>query len=106
MKLLDEIRQQPHHIRKIFMWSMVAISFSIVGLTYVNSTKKQIVALMNPQDAPSTGEPAIPQRSPFALIGDAFSSMRANISELIGRNKQEPITSQVTPTPVPAQKLP
>lgn len=106
MKLLDEIRRQPSHIRKIFMWCMVVITFSVVGLTYVNSTRRQIVALMNPQESSSVEEPTAPQRSPFALVGDMVASLRANISGIFSGGDAPSAKSDIILTPVSPQKLP
>ena len=107
MKLLDEIRRQPLHIRQIFMWCMVVITFSVIGLTYFRSTKKEILALLNPQEVTNTQDgPVAPERSPFALIFDSFSDLKANISELIRGNNTPLIQTQTIQTPVPPQKLP
>ena len=86
---------------------MVVITFSIVGLAYVRSTQKQIVALMNPEVSPSmSSEPAVPQRSPFALIGDMVASLRANISQIIRGTDAPSAQPHTILTPVPPQKLP
>ncbi len=84
--LLEEIREQPEHIRHIFMWTLVVITFSIVGFTWFRSTQKKFVALLNPeaaQEAQVLAAKTKPQSSsPFATIGNSLKDLRANISEL------------------------
>ena len=50
-QLLQEIRNQPPHIREIFMWLCVVISFSVVSFFWFQSTAKEFVALVNPEKA-------------------------------------------------------
>ncbi len=87
-QLIKEIRQQPEHIRHVFMWVLVLITFSVVGFTWFRSTQKKIVALLNPEAAQAEQALAAnskPQEfSPFATIGNSLNDLKANISELFG----------------------
>lgn len=111
--LLDEIRQQPEHIRHMFMWLCVVITFSVIGFVWFRSTSRQFVALMHPEVAQERvlaekNEPKQP--SPFATIFSVWSNLRANISELLtGPESSLEINNGVNgaeKTEVPPQKLP
>ena len=117
MKLLDEIRRQPLHIRKMFMWSLVVITFATFGYWRLHETGKRVTALMNPklettsalaqQDLPAGRQET--SKSPFALIGDSLSSLRASISELVrrkGGSTPDPAQQQTTQEPPRPQTLP
>lgn len=110
MKLLDEIRQQPLHIRKIFMWCMVVITFSMVGLWYANSTKNQIVALLNTNPPAGTQNSAVAEESqgssPFALMARTLRDLRAQISSFFARETPTLLPPRNTAAPVPPQQLP
>ena len=103
--VLDEIRQQPEHIRHVFMWTMVVITFSVVGFVWFRQTTKQFVALLHPEEAEVRAlaekdktlrqghsaelsrSPQGSQLSPFATIFAAMGDLRANISELLVGSK-------------------
>lgn len=106
MKLLDEIRQQPLHIRHLFMWTMVAITFSVIGFLWFQETKNNFVALLNPkQQQEQTAVASEP--SPFSAIGRSLKSLQANISELFrGKPATQDATSQPSFSPVIPQRLP
>jgi hypothetical protein len=111
--LLDEIRQQPEHIRHIFMWTMVVITFSVVGFVWFRQTTRQFVALLHPEEAQerALAEKDRPkQPSPFATIFSAIGDLRANISELLADPKQSLDINNGSTVPieerVPPQKLP
>lgn len=114
MKLLQEIRQQPLHIRHLFMWTSVVISFSLVGFFWFQSTKDNVVALLNPKAAQEAQTRQLAQQqhtdkspSPFALIKNSWASLTANMSELWkGRNKPSEASQQTTAAPIAPQKLP
>lgn len=111
--LLDEIHQQPEHIRHIFMWLCVVITFSVIGFVWFRQTTKQFVALMHPEEeqARILAEKNKPkQPSPLATIFSAWGNLRANISELLSGpvsnleiNNGAPRTEKME---VPPQKLP
>ncbi len=112
--ILHEIKQQPEHIRKAFMWVLVVITFSIVGFVWFRNTEKRFVALLNPERAQE--ERALAEKTkaqtilPFATIFNAWSNLRANISELIlGKQSEFSVDNGKIGTreePLPPQKLP
>jgi hypothetical protein len=114
MNILDEIKQQPEHIRKTFMWVLVVITFSVVGFVWFRSTEKKFVALLNPEQVQE--ERALAEKnkaqtpSPFATIFSSWNDLKANISELfLGRQAGFDVNNSKTgPTeePLPPQKLP
>ncbi len=111
--LLEEIRQQPEHIRHIFMWLCVVITFSVIGFVWFNSTSKQFVALLHPEEAQAQAlaEKNKPQQpSPFATIFGFWGDLRANISELIIGSKSNLEINNGAPaagkTELPPRKLP
>ena len=118
--ILDEIRQQPEHIRHIFMWLCVVITFSVIGFVWFRSTSKQFVALMHPEEEQARILAEAEQKtlrqtqgrqpSPFATIFSVWSNLRANISELLtGPESNLEIQNGATgieKIEVPPQKLP
>lgn len=110
--ILDEIRQQPEHIRHIFMWVCVVIVFSVVGFIWFRQTTKQFVALLHPEEAEvrALAEKNKPkQPSPFATIFGTIGDLRANISELLGGPKPSLDVNggaSTTEEQLPPQKLP
>lgn len=93
---MEEIRQQPEHIRHIFMWLCVAVTFSVVGFVWFRSTSRQFVALMHPEVAQERAlaekekplrQTQVGQLSPFATILDSWRNLQANISELFAGSK-------------------
>lgn len=113
MGILDEIKQQPEHIKKAFMWVLVVITFSVVGFVWFRSTEKKFVALLNPEQAQE--EKALAEKnktgtpSPFAAILNSWDELRANILELfIGRGTSFDVDNSTKPVekPLPPQKLP
>ena len=112
--LLKEIREQPEHIRHVFMWVLVVITFSVVGFVWFRNTEKRFVALLNPEQAQADRALAEKTKastpSPFATIFNAWNDLRANISELIlGRQSEFNVNNGgVGPKeePLPPQRLP
>lgn len=87
-KLLDEIRQQPEHIRHVMMWLCVVIVFSLVGFVWFKSTQEKFVAMLHPEEFKQRQEQRILARegqvgSPLAGLWDSWGVLRASISELI-----------------------
>ncbi len=112
--ILYEIKQQPEHIRKAFMWVLVVITFSVVGFVGFRNTEQRFVALLNPGQAQE--ERALAEKtkiqtpSPFATIFNVWNGLKANISELIlGRQSEFNVGNGGTgpkEEPLPPQKLP
>ena len=74
-KLIQEIRKQPLYIRHIFMWTMVVITFSVVGFLWYRETENNFVALLNPKPSPqATAAAQTQESSPFAAIGKTSPS--------------------------------
>ncbi len=106
-KLLQEIRQQPEHIRHIMMWLCVVITFSLVGFVWFKSTQAKFVAMLHSEEVRQEIDPtrfadrdvkkltelavknAKEPESPFASIGNAFSLLKASIIDLMGSSKTE-----------------
>ena len=110
--ILQEIKSQPPHIRELFMWVCVVITFSVIGFAWFRTTTREFVALLNPEEATVTqglaagGKPT-GQPSPFATIYTAGKDLFANIGELFnfsGRNNFEIKNTNVTTTPTPTIK--
>src|SRR3989344_3810178 len=111
--ILNEIREQPEHIRHIFMWLCVVITFSVIGFVWFRSTTRQFVALMHPEQAQERvlakkNNPKHP--SPFVTIFSVWVNLRADISELLTGPESSLEIKNGTPRTekmeVPPQKLP
>ncbi len=110
MKLLQEIRSQPEHIRHIMMWLCVVTSFSLVALVWFRSTQARFVAMLHPAEtleAPAADrfadrdlrkleEARIRQLaeaarapSPMTSVINSFNLLRASIGELLGSSEAE-----------------
>ena len=109
MKLLEEIRQQPEHIRHIMMWLCVVTTFSLVALVWFRTTQTLLVAMLHPaerleapaaerfanRDLRKLEEERIRQLaeekktlSPFASIWNSFGTLKASIGELLGSSQE------------------
>jgi len=83
--ILDEIKQQPPHIREIFMWVCVVITFSVIGFAWFRTTARQFAALVNPENVQTR---ALAEKnenqteSPFATLFISLKDLGANIFEL------------------------
>ena len=106
--ILHEIKQQPPHIREIFMWLCVVITFSVVGFAWFRTTSEQLAVLLHPETT-TLEERAVaekPPLSPFANLLLSFKDLGANISELFdfsGKNEVE-VNNTVPATPTPTIK--
>lgn len=111
-KILHEIHSQPPHIRELFMWSCVVITFSVVGFVWFRSTSRQFVALMNPkaeEERILADKNKPKQPSPFATVLTSWRNLQANISELfVGPRSNLQINNGITnpEKTVPPQRLP
>lgn len=99
MSLIHEIHNQPHHIRKTMFTLSLVVLVSGVGVVWLNSFQNNMYALLNPpteetQDSRSLADENKSSASPFALIGDAFKSLRASIADIFNSENASP-----TPTP-------
>lgn len=78
--MLKEIRNQPEHIRAIFMWLSVFIVFSLVIFIWANSFQQKLALLLNSEEKTETTK----QQSPLAVISSGFNDLRATIIDLFG----------------------
>lgn len=110
----QEIKEQPPHIRELFMWVCVVITFSIIGFAWFRTTTKQFVALLNPPEADQAralAEEKDQTPSPFATLFVSIMDLRATIGELFNLAKG-PVDFEVNkgqrqePAPVAPAKLP
>lgn len=86
----QEIREQPPHIRGMFMWLCVVVTFSVVGYAWFRTTSKQLIALVNPERAKQEQRLAENKNSssPFATINSSVKELGASILELIDLTKK------------------
>lgn len=92
--LIEEIRSQPDHIRKIMMWLSVFVTVALVGSFWINNTKDQLALLTDPRGYEIQKQYALEQKekerrnfveggSPFAMISEIFFDLRANIGDFV-----------------------
>lgn len=113
--ILEEIREQPPHIRELFMWVCVVITFSIIGFAWFRSTTKQFVALLHPEQIEQNQALAKAKENkvtPFATIFSSIKDLTANIGELFNLAKKannfeiQGKTSTNNEKPVQPRRLP
>jgi hypothetical protein len=86
--ILQEIKEQPPHIREMFMWVCVVITFSVIGFAWFKTTSIQFVALLNPGQIEETRALAQKEEpSPFATLYLSFKDLTANIVQLFDFSK-------------------
>ena len=67
--LFKEIKQQPEHIREIFMWLSVFIIFSLIGFVWFKSFQEKMIVLLNPELMPEEEqEPFANALAPFVVL--------------------------------------
>jgi len=109
MGILKDIRQQQPHIREIFMWVSVVITFSVIGYFGFRNVGSDFVAMVDPDRIEQKQDTAIAEveiDSPFALIGDTFGDLGATISGVFTDNEDDTIKFKNNNVPVPPQRLP
>ena len=85
------------------MWACVIVVFSVVGFSWFRSTSKQLVALVNPEQAQQDQMAEAKQgntSSPFATISQSWKNLTANIGELFNftqKSNDIQITNQKLP---------
>lgn len=109
-KIIREIRQQPLHVRKIFVWTLTTLTFSLVVIGWAGSTQKRVVAMLNgPQKTSEQTEVANKQPSPFAAIKKSFKDLSAAINEFWSNREEfspSKFQKSVAQSPLPTNKLP
>ncbi|MFH1769886.1 MAG: hypothetical protein ABH833_04475 [Parcubacteria group bacterium] len=83
-KLIQDIRNQPLHIRKRFMWTMVVIVFAIVGYIGFSSIGENFATLVNPDRAEEKALALETEEgdSPFQLFADIYGSIADGVTGL------------------------
>ncbi len=113
--IFEEIRQQPYHIREVFLWLFVVVTFSVIGFFWFRSTQQQVLALINPDSVQAAGDShsyaiTTKNESPFKTVLDSFRGLQANISQLVNfKNNDVTITNDTqvsAPLSGQAQYLP
>ena len=78
--MLKEIRNQPEHIRVLFMWLSVFIVFSLIVFIWFQGFEQKITALLEkPQEAGVAN-----QESPLSVMARSFGDLKALILDLFG----------------------
>ena len=83
MSLLQDIRNQPRHIREVMFAFCVVITVSLVGLIWFRSFEETIFVMMNPDPAKQDKFFALRQENTptlFAGISNSYQGLRAAIS--------------------------
>ena len=104
MSLLHDIHNQPHHIRRTMFALSLVVLVSGVGIVWLNSFQKNMYALLNPpaettEQSRSLAKEENQSSSPFALIGEAFKSLRASIADIFNSNGASPTVTPETSRP-------
>ena len=89
MSILDEIREQPEHVRKIMFGFCVITTVSIVGVIWYRSLEKNLFALLNPDEMANQPKYAQTNSGLFGDIGSTFEDLGGTIFNFIGI-KSEP----------------
>ena len=84
MSILDEIREQPEHIRKIMFGFCVITTISIVGVIWYRSLEKNLFALLNPDEMANQPKYAQTNSGLLGDIGNTFKDLGGTISNFIG----------------------
>lgn len=89
-KLLQEIRNQPEHIRHVIMWLCVVITFSLVGYVWFRSTQSKFVAMLHPEEFKQqlierglALEKTKETGSPLSGLGHSFALLKASLADLL-----------------------
>lgn len=109
MSLLDEIRKQPEHIRKIMFGLCSIVAISLIGLIWFRSFEKNLFVLMNPDEAvqqkyfAETGK----EDTLFANLGKAVKDLKSSVQAAIGNIFQKSGSEMIIPSnsEAPANKI-
>src|SRR3989339_1394094 len=89
MSILDEIREQPEHIRKIMFGFCVITTISIVGVIWYRSLEKNLFALLNPDEMANQPKYAQTSSGLFGDIGSTFKDLGGTIFNFIGVDNED-----------------
>src|SRR3989339_600730 len=84
MSILEEIRQQPKHIREIMFGFCVITTISIIGLVWYRSFEKNLFVLLNPSDTINQNQYAQANSSLLGDIGSTFKDLSGTIFGFVG----------------------
>jgi len=92
MRLLEEIRKQPEHIRTaMFALSVISV-FSIVGLVWYQSLERNLYVMLNPVDQANPDQNRYAQENNSSLLGNIGNSLKglgAGIAGFVGVDQEE-----------------
>ncbi len=103
MKLIHEIRQQPHHVRELTTLLCTIAVVAVVGLVWFHSFQKDIYGLLNPEEQKDAQDTLFATQSK-SLFGSMFSTLgnsKAQILDLFSK-KDTNVTPASSPTSSPA----
>ncbi len=103
-KIIQEIRNQPPHVRELATVLCTIVVVAIVGLVWFRSFQKDIYAMLNPDQQPQAQDKLFAQQSKslFGSILQVFSDGKAQISNLFSNSSQTDITNNPTASTVPS----
>lgn len=100
MNLLREIRNQPEHIRHIFMWLCVVTVFSLISFVWFKSTQARFVAMLHPEEVKELerklAREDADQASPLSGFKKSWATLRASLGELINGESLGEKSYQIT----------
>lgn len=107
--IIQEIRSQPHHVRKIFMWSCTVIVGCLVLVYWVRETRQEFTALLHPNKDLEIANMIQGTKNKNNSIADSFNSaidnIKASIGDIWGRSTTNNIRNETLPSINP-QPLP
>lgn len=93
--MIKKIREQPEHIRAIFVWLFVFISFSLIFSIWFRSLNTKLSFLLNPTE--ENIKKTKKEKSPYALIKENISNLTSSLLGLLNlkENKIEIINNNI-----------
>lgn len=88
MKFLDDIKNQPQHVREIMFGLSVFITVLLVGMVWFRSFQKNLYVLLNPEDGleKALAVENAPVPSLFGFIWQTAGDLKGTISNLFSDN--------------------
>lgn len=86
MKFLDDIKNQPQHVREIMFGLSVFITILLIGMVWFRSFQKNLYVLMNPEEdfEKALAVENAPVPSLFGFIWQTAGDIKGLASELLG----------------------
>ena len=92
-KFIYNVREQPHHVRHIYMWVSVVIVGTIIGTIWFSTSRRYVLAVVRPSTSMSDEYYAQKERyrgrgiqGNLAQISDSFGGVFEDIGKLFGRS--------------------